>query len=58
MTLATKPREEAFLSDYARELVVSDKRRYLEKISGIEDPYCIRGTQQGRSATRAMHRYI
>ena len=39
---ATDPCEEVYLSDYARELVVSDKRSsYLEKISGIEDPYCL-----------------
>ena len=30
------------LSKYARTLAISNKRRYLEKISGIEvDPYCI-----------------
>ena len=29
------------LSDYARELSVSNKRRYLEKIAGIQDPYSI-----------------
>ena len=30
------------LSEYARELVISDKRRYLEKISSTGvDPYCI-----------------
>ena len=32
---------EASLSEYARGLAVSDKRRYMEKISGIKDPYCI-----------------
>ena len=29
------------LSDYARELSVSNKRRYLEKLSGIQHPYLI-----------------
>ena len=29
------------LSDYASELSISNKRRYLEKISGIQDPYSI-----------------
>ena len=29
------------LSDYARELSISNKRRYLEKLSGIQDPYFI-----------------
>ena len=29
------------LSDYARELSVSNKRRYLEKIAGIQNPYSI-----------------
>ena len=34
--------EKITLSDYACGLVISDKRRYLEKISAIEvDPYCI-----------------
>ena len=32
---------EASLSEYAQGLSVSDKRRYIEKISGIQDPYCI-----------------
>ena len=30
-----------FLCDYARGLVISDKKRYLEKISTTIDPYCI-----------------
>ena len=29
------------LSDYASELSISNKRRYLEKIFGIQDPYLI-----------------
>jgi len=29
------------LSNYASELSISNKRRYLEKISGIQDPYSI-----------------
>ena len=34
--------ENIALGDYARGLVISDKRRYLEKISVIKvDPYCI-----------------
>ena len=33
--------DEAPLSDYACELSISNKRRYLEKISGIQDPYLI-----------------
>jgi len=32
---------ESLLSSYVRELNVSNKRRYLEKISGIQDPYLI-----------------
>ena len=36
--------EDTFLSEYARSLAVSNKRRYLEKIqfqAGIQDSYCI-----------------
>ena len=33
--------DELPLSDYARELSISNKRRYLEKLSGIQDPYLI-----------------
>ena len=34
--------ENTALGDHARGLVISDKRRYLEKISAIKvDPYCI-----------------
>ena len=29
------------LSEYARGLLVSDRRRYLEKITGVGDPYLI-----------------
>ena len=36
---------EASLSKYAQGLSVSDKRRYIEKISGIQDPYCIVASQ-------------
>ena len=32
---------ELLLSDYVRELSVSNKRRYLEKIVGVQDPYLI-----------------
>ena len=32
---------EVSLSEYAQGLSVSDKRRYIEKISSIQDPYCI-----------------
>ena len=32
---------EASLSECAQGLSVSDKSRYIEKISGIQDPYCI-----------------
>ena len=35
------PAPQPALSDYAQKLVVSDKRRYLEKIAGVGDPYCI-----------------
>ena len=31
--------DELPLSDYARELSISNKRRYLEKLFGIQDPY-------------------
>ena len=33
--------DELPLSDYARELSISNKKRYLEKLSGIQDPYLI-----------------
>ena len=33
--------DELPLSDYARELSISNKRRYLEELSGIQDPYLI-----------------
>ena len=33
------------LSEYASNLVLSNKRRYLEKVSGIGDPYCIPAEQ-------------
>ena len=29
------------LSKHAQKLAVSDKRRYLEKVARIRDPYCI-----------------
>jgi len=40
METSTTPR----LSKYAKLLVVSDKRRYLEKIEDIGDPYCHEST--------------
>ena len=33
--------DELPLSDYTREFSISNKRRYLEKLSGIQDPYLI-----------------
>ena len=36
---------EASLSEYAQGLSVSDKRRYIEKTSGIQDPYCVVASQ-------------
>jgi len=33
--------DESPLSDYACELSISNKRKYLEKILGIQDPYLI-----------------
>lgn len=38
------------LSEYAQKLVVSNKRRYLEKIAGIGDPFCIPKTELSEEA--------
>ena len=38
------------LSEYASSLNVSNRQRYLEKISGIGDPYCIPEAQLSREA--------
>ena len=36
---------DVLLSEYAQGLSVSDKRRYIEKISSIQDPYCIAASE-------------
>ena len=36
------------LNEYASNLVLSDKRRYLEKVSDVGDPYCIPAEQLHR----------
>ena len=39
------------LSEYAQGLSVSDKRRYIEKISSIRDPYCIAASELSKDVS-------
>ena len=48
-------REEASLSKYAQELSVSDKRRYVEKISGLQDPYGIVSSELSKDVIPCTH---
>ena len=41
MALVGSDSNAVILSEYTSSLNVSNRRRYLEKISGIGDPYCI-----------------
>ena len=50
MALVGSDSNTVILSEYAPSLNVSNRRRYLEKISGIGYPYCIPKAQLSREA--------